>query len=90
MTRGGRKAEGVALLEKAAALDPTNWWTFYALGYAHFYDGELSAAAPWFERVLELRPNFPEIEDRLRTIRSKRPSPIRSTKSVRASEENPL
>jgi tetratricopeptide (TPR) repeat protein len=73
MTRGGGKAEGVALLEKPAALDPNNWWTFYALGYAHFYDGEFPRAVPWFERVLELRPNFPEIEERLRTIRS-RPS----------------
>lgn len=74
MTRGGRKAEGVALLEKAAALDPANWWTFYALGYAHFYDGEFSAAAAPFERVLKLRPDFPEIEERLRTIRSKKPA----------------
>ena len=71
MTRAGRQAEGVAILERAIPLDPDNWWTYYALGYAHFYAGALAEAAPWFERVLQLRPNFPEIEERLRAIRSR-------------------
>jgi tetratricopeptide (TPR) repeat protein len=75
MTRAGRQAEGVAVLERAIPLDPHHWWTYYALAYAHFYAGEFAEAAPWFERVLELRPNFPEIEERLRTIRSRQRNP---------------
>ncbi len=71
MTGAGRQVEGVAVLEKAIPLDPDNWWTYCALGYAHFYAGEFADAALWFERVLQLRPNFPEIEERLRTIRSR-------------------
>jgi hypothetical protein len=70
LTRAGRKAEGVDLLKKAISLEPDEWWTYYALGYAYFYDGEFREAAPWFEKVLELRPHFPEIEDRLRQIRA--------------------
>jgi tetratricopeptide (TPR) repeat protein len=71
MTRAGRHAEGVALLKKAIALDPDEWWPYYALGYAHFYAGEFPEAAPYFEKVLQFRPNYPEIEERLRTIRAR-------------------
>jgi tetratricopeptide (TPR) repeat protein len=70
LTRAGRKAEGVDLLKKAISLEPDEWWTYYALGYAYFYEAEFREAAPWFEKVLELRPRFPEIEDRLRQIRA--------------------
>jgi len=77
MTRAGRQAEGVAVLKKAIRLDPDDWWIHYALAYAHFYAGEFAEAAPWFERVLEFRPNFPEVEERLRAIRSRERNPDR-------------
>jgi hypothetical protein len=70
MTRANRQAEGVELIKKSIAMKPDEWWSHYVLAYAYFYNSEFSAAVPWFEKVLELRPNFPEIEERLRTIRA--------------------
>ena len=72
MTRAGRQGEGVALIKKAIALEPDEWWSYYVLAYAYFYNGELREAEPWFEKLLELRPDFPEIEGRLRAIRGQK------------------
>jgi len=72
MTRAGRQAEGVALIKKAIALEPDEGWSGSGLAYAYFYNGELREAEPCFEKLLELRPDFPEIEDRLRAIRGQK------------------
>ncbi|MGH7832884.1 MAG: tetratricopeptide repeat protein, partial [Candidatus Binatia bacterium] len=71
----GRKAEGVALLNRAIRLDPDNYWAYYSLGYAHVFTGDPRAAVPYFEKVLQIRPDYPEIEDQLRTIRESAANP---------------
>ena len=43
------------------------------LGYAFYYAGDMAQALPWFERLLEIEPNFPEIQDRVRAIRGAQP-----------------
>ena len=66
----GRKADGVKLLQSAIAMEPKNYWAYYALGYSYILTGEPRSAVPYFERILELRPNYPEIEDLLQKIKS--------------------
>jgi len=70
MFAAGRKVEGEALMRKATAMQPDDWNSYYFLGYAHFYTGGQAGALPWFERLLEIAPNFPEIQERVRAIRS--------------------
>ncbi|MGH7318242.1 MAG: tetratricopeptide repeat protein [Candidatus Rokuibacteriota bacterium] len=66
----GRRREGIELLQKAIALWPDDWWTYNALGYVHYWAAEFDRAIPLFEKVLELRPNSPEIRDVLRRARA--------------------
>lgn len=68
--RAGRKAEGVALMKQAIAMQPDDVMSYYFLGYAYFYAGDTASALPWFERLLELEPGYVEIQDRVRAIRS--------------------
>ncbi|PYM99828.1 MAG: hypothetical protein DME07_18570 [Candidatus Rokuibacteriota bacterium] len=44
-------------------------YSYYMLGYAFYYAGDMAQALPWFERLLEIEPNFPEIQARVREIR---------------------
>jgi len=64
----GRKAEGMKYLESAILKEPRNYWAYSALGYAHVYTGTPKNAVPYFKRVLEIRPGFPEVQDMLRKI----------------------
>ncbi len=72
--RAGRKDEGVALMKQAIAMRPDDVVSYYFLGYAYFYAGDSANALPWFERLLELEPNYPEIQERVRTIRAGAPA----------------
>jgi hypothetical protein len=73
----GRKADGDGLMRKAIEMQPDEPYSYYMLGYAYFYTGNRTVALQWFERLLQLEPNFPEIQARVREIRStptRRPS----------------
>jgi tetratricopeptide (TPR) repeat protein len=75
MFRAGRKAEGAALMQKAIEQRPDDIHSYYMLGYAYFYAGDMQGALPWFERLLQLNPNYPEIQERVRAIRGTPASP---------------
>lgn len=62
----GRHAEGISLLDSATRLAPRRWEAPYHLALAHITAGEPSRAVPLLERVLALRPDFPEVQDQLR------------------------
>ncbi len=64
----GRKPEGIKYLESAILMEPRNYWAYSALGYAHVYTGTPKNAVPYFKKVLEIRPGFPEIQDMLRKM----------------------
>jgi Flp pilus assembly protein TadD len=68
--RADRRVEGEALMRKAIEMQPDEWLSYYYLGYAYFYAGDPAGALPWFERSLQIARNFPEIQDRVRTIRA--------------------
>ena len=72
--RAGRRDEGVALMKQAIAMRPDDVTSYYFLGYAYFYAGDTVNALPWFERLLELEPNYPEIQERVRAIRTAAPA----------------
>jgi hypothetical protein len=64
-----RGPEGIALLREARALEPTNWWPVYALGWAYDYAGDYRSAINMFETALKMRPGLAQVEQELQRIR---------------------
>jgi tetratricopeptide (TPR) repeat protein len=73
--RAGQSARGIALLESSIPLDPDSWWAYYHLGYAYRDVGRLEDAVAMFQKVLERRPNYPEIEQQLQFLRRRMRQP---------------
>lgn len=67
----GQSARGIALLESAIALEPESWWAYYHLGYAYRAVGRLPDAVAMFEKVLERRPGYPEVQQQLHQLRQR-------------------
>jgi tetratricopeptide (TPR) repeat protein len=65
----GRRPEGVALLERARAAQPRNWWPHYALGWAYSGGGDYPRAVASFQRALQLRPGLSDAERELQRLR---------------------
>lgn len=65
----GRRPEGVAHLERARAMQPKNWWPYYALGWAYAGDSDYPRAVAAFQKALELRPGLPDVERELQRLR---------------------
>jgi len=63
----GEHAEALPLLRTAVELNPDSFWGYYHLGYAYKYAGRPSEAAVMFREVLKRRPDYPEIEQELRS-----------------------
>jgi tetratricopeptide (TPR) repeat protein len=55
------KREGIKYLERAAAMEPKNWWPHYGLGHAYGIHGEYRRAVASFERALQLRPGLADV-----------------------------
>ncbi len=68
--RVGRKAEAIQLLRASIPLDPDNWWAYYFLGYVYSSVGNYAEAIAAFEKVLAIRPHFPEVETEVGTLRT--------------------
>jgi tetratricopeptide (TPR) repeat protein len=64
----GRHDEALPLLRHAITLDPESFWGYYHLGYAYRYAGDAANARTMFLEVLKRRPNYPEIEQELRSL----------------------
>lgn len=65
----GDQKRAIELMTSAIPLDPGNWWAYYHLGYAYSETNRPNEAIAMFEKVLELHPTFPEIEQQLATLR---------------------
>jgi tetratricopeptide (TPR) repeat protein len=64
----GQFDEGLPLLRKAVELNSETFWGYYHLAYACKYAGRKTEAAAAFQEVLKRRPDFPEIEQELRSL----------------------
>jgi tetratricopeptide (TPR) repeat protein len=64
----GEKDEAEKYLIEAAELDPTDYRAFYSLGYVYRDTGRYEKAKEAWVRVLKLFPNFPEVENNIRSI----------------------
>jgi Flp pilus assembly protein TadD len=65
---GRQRDEAVRVLREATAADPTDWRAFYSLGYVYAALGRASEARAAWTTVLELLPQFPEVEQNLRNL----------------------
>ena len=65
----GRRPEGIVLLERARAMQPKNWWPYYALGWAYGGNGEYARAVGAFQKAIELRPGLSDAERELQRLR---------------------
>ena len=66
----GRRAEAIDLLKRAIPLEPDNWWAYYFLGYVYGSTGNYAEAIASFEKVLGIRPVFPEVQGELGSLRT--------------------
>jgi tetratricopeptide (TPR) repeat protein len=64
----GQFDEGLPLLRKAVELNSETFWGYYHLAYAYKYAGKKTEAAAAFREVLRRRPDYPEIEQELRSL----------------------
>lgn len=63
--RGERLQEGLALIERAAALRPLSGAIIDSLGWAHYRLGDYAQALDLLERAVELEPADPTLNDHL-------------------------
>lgn len=75
MAMRNRKPEGLKLLQRATELEPKDYFGYYALANAHFFTGDKAAALPYYEKVLQMRPRYPEVLERVQMIRAARQRP---------------
>lgn len=62
------REEAARILQEATAADPTDWRAYYSLGYVYSALGRHPEARTAWTTVLELLPNFPEVEQNLRRL----------------------
>jgi len=67
----GEKNEAEKYLIEATELDPTDHRAFYSLGYVYRDTGRNEKAKEAWTRVLEILPNFPEVERNIKSIEKK-------------------
>jgi hypothetical protein len=65
----GRRTEGIALLERARAMQPADWWPHYALGWVYAGDAQYAAAVLSFEKAVVLRPGLYDAHRELQRLR---------------------
>ena len=63
--QGENRAEALALVERAVALDPNNGAYLDSLGWAHFQLGQLAEARRHLERAADLVPDDPTVSEHL-------------------------
>jgi tetratricopeptide (TPR) repeat protein len=63
--RGEHLKQGLALIEKAASLEPQSGYIVDSLGWAHLKLGDLDTAVDYLEQAVELTPDDPTLNDHL-------------------------
>ncbi len=61
--------DGLKYLERAAAMEPENWWPHYALGHAYGVHRDFQRAVASFEQALKLRPGLADVMQLLPSLR---------------------
>ena len=74
LARINRAAEGIALLERATALQPKEPDAYRELGLIHLAAGDTARAIHMFEKVLQLQPRSPDVQAQLRRLRTGQPA----------------
>jgi tetratricopeptide (TPR) repeat protein len=64
----GEKDEAEKFLILATELDPTDFRAFYSLGYVYRDTGRYLKAKEAWAKVLQLLPNFPEVENNIKSL----------------------
>jgi tetratricopeptide (TPR) repeat protein len=64
----GEKDEAEKYLILATELDPTDFRAFYSLGYVYRDTGRYLKAKEAWAKVLQLLPNFPEVENNIKSL----------------------
>ncbi len=72
----GNNTRAAQILETSIPLDPDDWQAYYQLGYVYSELGEYRKAVPMFEKALERKPHFPEVQAQLTGLRQKIATPI--------------
>lgn len=67
----GQRKRAAEVLEKSIELRPEDWEAYYHLGYVFLDMGKLQDATAWFEKALERRPDFPEVEEIIARLKRK-------------------
>jgi len=65
----GNKKRAAEVLEGSIPLNPDYWEAYYHLGYVYGGMGRLQDSLAMFEKTLERRPEFPEVETRIANLR---------------------
>jgi tetratricopeptide (TPR) repeat protein len=65
----GNKKRAAEVLENSIPLNPDYWEAYYHLGYVYGGLGRLQDSLAMFEKTLERRPDFPEVETRIANLR---------------------
>jgi tetratricopeptide (TPR) repeat protein len=68
----GEKKEAEKYLMQAMDLDPTDFRAYYTLGYVYRDTGEYGKAKEAWAKVLQLLPNFPEVENNIKSMENNR------------------
>ena len=63
------KDEAEKYLILATELDPTDYRAFYSLGYVYRDTGRYPKAKEAWAKVLQLLPNFPEVENNMKSLK---------------------
>jgi tetratricopeptide (TPR) repeat protein len=67
----GNKRRAAEVLEHSIHLKPAYWEAYYHLGYVYSDMGRSVEALAMFEKTLQRRPNFPEVETEVKRLRQR-------------------
>ncbi|MBI1820904.1 MAG: tetratricopeptide repeat protein [Nitrospirae bacterium] len=67
----GNNKRAVSVLEQAVAIDPNDSEIYFFLGVAHYDLQEWKDSLSNFQKVLEFRPNFPQVEGLVSDLKKK-------------------
>jgi tetratricopeptide (TPR) repeat protein len=73
LARVNRVAEGIAVLERAARLQPDEPDAYRDLGLIHLAAGDVERATAMFENALKRQPRSPDVQAQLRRLRGSQP-----------------